>query len=256
MKFILFTLLFSAVCFESSSQATYANFKKYYYIYYNAKYVTPDSLNFVANGTGFLIKKNNIYYIVTNYHVYSGFDAIHNKTLTLFDIGLISFDSVKKGENLYHFKIETKREESYEQCIKNEMCPDINFYGIIDADSSSLNFFDLTPFLDRSYFNIEPQKLFCWGFPSNDKKHQPKIAIGTPVNFYNPENKSPAFKLYKFLQNFGIEEGMSGAPVFGVYEKNDKKVVKLYGLVAMGNKDKNSLVIVKAWTIQKMLDAL
>ncbi len=137
------------------------------------------------------------------------------------------------------------------------MCPDLTFIDISTAWGDSiklLKLFDLTNLIDKNYFNKEPKEIFCWGFPSNDKKHKVKLVKGDNLSIYNTEDNRNEFKLYKFLKNFGVEPGMSGAPMYGVYFEKGKKVIKLFGIVVMGNQEKNSLVLIKAWTIQKFID--
>lgn len=234
--------------------------QKYSYLLSAVNSETENSLRFKGNGTGFFLKATDgNTYLITNYHVLSGYSSEEDSMLVKFTdlmVGLLE----KNKKKLKDFIIGTERDTILEKKIKENSAADIvalNFTKI----SMRCEINEISNFFDSSYFDKKPDSIVVYGYPAKwqtqeslkgripivkkiyEKYKEPKLVIETKEDsvFFND------FYKFHLAQNSTIVlPGMSGSPVFGIFRENGLSKIKFIGVVKGQPSGLEGMSIIKA----------
>jgi hypothetical protein len=235
-----------------------------------AKYSYPlvvlKPLNIVGDGTGFLYKKNNTTFLISNYHVIKGMDPFTKKIEWISDSLVLKYkknNSRDSGLLLIHINA-----GAIGQTDLFEIHDRLDIIGIKVNLPSDGDFFFINNLIDTLLLNIKPQEVITYGYPSRLRGN--KSAFDSRIDycvgnyddkFYEWEKKivekfplfpreeikrrADMFRVNYFFLSKRADGGFSGAPAFGKYIKNGKVVYKFIGLVFGFNDDLHTTWAIK-----------
>ncbi len=270
MKIVAFVwvYLLASSCASQDKNINTDSLKKYSY-FANGYYKGAWS----GSGSGFFIKKQNRLFFVTNYHVYSGYDAI-SKHYTPADA--LSIRVISTTDSLF-VTIPVNRDSSIESKINSLNRADLI---VLEIDKelykipSTIKTFDLTQFVNTSGSKKVPNNIFIYGYPSDrvtyNKSSQFLVPLGEAIYEKYKEADSLTYKKIQRSSLSVINElftqkycelnfillgatsrgGMSGSPVFGEFKKKGKVKYKLIGILRGGTSNMIEIIEVNQLVLQ------
>lgn len=227
--------------------------------------------NHVKDGTGFLYKKNDKPFLISNYHVIKGMNSFSEKIEWVSDtinLKYMKSDGISYG--ILPIDISENKIGKTEVFAVHDRI-DLFAVEIKDLPKDGL-FYYINNYIDKSFLNLIPDKIFFYGFPGNVKSK--KDIYDSPIQFlegqYNKGFEQWDSTIRFKFPKFPVEEiekrknmfnanyfffpkraagGFSGSPVFGEFTMEENKVkktiYKFIGVVFGFNDD-----LQKTWAIQ------
>lgn len=265
MKYVLLTPVLFLVFCKSKAQPDTNSLAKYSYIL-GCTDVNGDIIRQKGNGTGFFIKEDNRVYLITNYHVLSGYDSEADSTMLTFTHLFFRLPKNNNGD-LQDMLVDSMRDSIIEKKIKNNECADL---VALDVSSfiSNKKINELSDFIDTSYFTQMPDSIIFYGYPSRIQTKESFLAKNPIIDKRDGAYKvvTPIIKtksdeiffdmFYKFhtpLKDILAEQGMSGSPVFGIYKEQDGDKIKFIGVIKGQPRGLNGAYLINAIEILKAI---
>lgn len=188
-----------------------------------------DGGNIFGNATGFLLKKSNSFFLVTNIHVLFG---IHVNDLSPIK-ELIKYQNYKiylryttnTGEiRLFDTGIDKKRELYYPKFFPKIL--DVISYELPSLPSNGLFYFINEDFkLDSEFKSINLNAL---GYPYEDylvdyRERETRVLSGITIGDTTENGRRVNTDLL-------ITPGMSGSPIFSIHIREKSTIVKFFGI--------------------------
>ena len=102
-----------------------------------------------------------------------------------------------------------------------------------------------------------PKQILEQNYADHDEKHMQFQALTITGNYLEESKDSEGCHLFKFDDLTDIvpsSDGMSGSPLFHVFQKNKESVARLAGMYIRGDDEKNTGLFISEKIIKQMLD--
>jgi len=213
--------------------------------------------NFAGDGTGFFLRYKSKLYFITNKHV-----AYENKPSSL-HIGL-------KDGRTYNIFVRNHPQDSF----TNKMLDNIDL-AAFPIKENGISFPEVSDFVDLQYADKTPNEYVLWGY-IGDTLNKSKADLHNTLfqgKYLNEDSLirknitydsskytiiqfKNQFKKIHFFIPFRVYKGLSGSPVFGIFNKNGRKIVTFLGVVNLGLEGGKIGKGINAKTILDYLDDL
>lgn len=191
-----------------------------------------DDTQFLTSGTGSIIHFKTKYYLVTNFHVFSGKDALTNQkfpdqkdTNTAISVIFQPKDRKSKFVPIVYPIYSPNGTELFKKFIFQNTIIDIAVMPIVLPFNIAKFSFELTD-LDTSFSYTDARKLMMFGFPYGKFKNiwQPTELDGNAVT--NSQSGPFIYDPFVFIDTAPIP-GMSGSPIYEYDSENKIKVLSV-----------------------------
>lgn len=232
------------------------------------------------DGTGFIFKRGDICYLVSNYHVIRHINnftqEIKNRPQTLFLL-------VRDENNVQKTMAFNVNDSLFDKPIALPVHKQINLSMIPIGSKAPYNLHIINHLLDTSVFDLKPDNIFFFGYPIVSTKNPENISDLFEANIrfvsgkfedsFNDwdslsqknfpslekeiEERLKIYRLHYFYCTALGEQGFSGSPIMGEYTiiQNGipKKIYRLAGVVFAANNALSKTWCIKAKTLYNFL---